>query len=70
MAARYTDRNGSQPPRRSFKVYDSVLFLVHMQLAESEQVAGLDCKGPGSCIMTSINTGSDTCAPGRLGFTR
>lgn len=51
MAAHYSDRNESQPPRRSFKVYDSVLLLAHMRLVESEQVAGLDCKGPGSCIM-------------------
>lgn len=52
VAIHCTDRNGSQLPRRSFKVYDSVSFLAHMRLVESELVAGLDCKGPGTCIIT------------------
>ena len=66
MAAHCADRSGSQPPRRSFEVYDSVSFLAHMQLVESELVAALDCKGPGSCV----NRGCDTRAVGKLGFTR
>lgn len=50
-AARYLVRNGSQPPRGTFSVYDSGLFLVLIQLVEGEWVAGVDFTGPGGCVM-------------------